>query len=114
MATSRINGRGDEKRTVVVVQRRLRHEWQVTPIGRARAQFFSNLELAVGYAQLWGAIHRPSIVRVLADGGGIEEESLSTDVRINASAPTAQPPSCLARPVVLHAGGQNIRRCQSG
>ena len=62
------------KPTIVVVHRRLSHEWEVTPVGRARPQSFSELELAVGYAQIWAAIHRPSTVRILADGGGIEEE----------------------------------------
>ena len=72
MTTSSANGR--RVPTVVVVQRHLRHKWEVTPVGRARPQFFSDLDLAVGYAQLWGAIHRPSTVRVVADGGEIEEE----------------------------------------
>jgi hypothetical protein len=62
------------KPTIVVVHRGLSHEWQVTPLGQSRPQTFSDLEIAVGYAQLWAAIHRPSTVRVLADGGGIEEE----------------------------------------
>jgi hypothetical protein len=74
MTTSRVNQDEGEKLTLVVVQRRLGHKWEVTPVGRSRSQSFSDLELAVGYAQLWGAIHRPSTVRVLADSGGIEEE----------------------------------------
>jgi hypothetical protein len=74
MTTSSTNGSAHREPTVVVVRRRLRHEWEVTPVGRARSQSFSNLDLAVGYAQLWGAIHRPSTVRVLADGGEIDEE----------------------------------------
>jgi hypothetical protein len=62
------------KPTIVVVHRGLSHEWEVTPVGQSRPQSFSDLELAVGYAQLWAAIHRPSTVRVLANGGEIEEE----------------------------------------
>lgn len=73
--TSSTANRGERKElTIVVVQRGPRRKWEVTPLGRARSQSFSDLGLAVGYAQLWGAIHRPSTVRVLADGGGIEEE----------------------------------------
>lgn len=74
MATSdKERGEGG-KPTIVVVRRGLSHEWKVTPLGQSRPQAFSELELAVGYAQLWAAIHRPSTVRVLADGGGVEEE----------------------------------------
>jgi hypothetical protein len=74
MAMFHANWRDSVRSTVVVVQRGPRYEWQVTPVGRARAQRFSDLDLAVGYAQLWAAIHRPSTVRVLADGGEIEDE----------------------------------------
>jgi hypothetical protein len=74
MATFDENRRESGKPTIVVVERGLSHEWEVTPVGRARPQSFSELELAVGYAQIWAAIHRPSTVRILADGGGIEEE----------------------------------------
>ena len=74
MATFHADLRDSVKSTVVVVRRGLSHEWQVTPVGRARPQSFPDLDLAVGYAQLWAAIHRPSTVRVLADGGEIEDE----------------------------------------
>ena len=74
MATFHENLSDSANSTVVVVQRGLSHEWQVTPVGRARPQSFSDLDLAVGYAQLWAATHRPSTVRVLADGGEIEDE----------------------------------------
>jgi hypothetical protein len=74
MAQSQTNRGEREKPTIVVVHRGLSHEWEVTPVGQSRPQSFSDLELAVGYAQLWAAIHRPSTVRVLANGGEIEEE----------------------------------------
>jgi hypothetical protein len=74
MTTFDKHRRESGKPTIVVVERGLSHEWEVTPVGRARPQSFSELELAVGYAQIWAAIHRPSTVRILADGGGIEEE----------------------------------------
>jgi hypothetical protein len=74
MAQPQANRAEGARPTIVVVHRGLSHEWEVTPVGQSRPQSFSDLELAVGYAQLWAAIHRPSTVRVLADGGGIEGE----------------------------------------
>jgi uncharacterized protein (DUF2126 family) len=74
MAQPQANLAEGGKPTVVVVHRGLSHEWKVTPVGQSKPQTFSDLELAVGYAQIWAAIHRPSTVRVLADGGWIEEE----------------------------------------
>jgi hypothetical protein len=62
------------KPTIVVVHHGLNHEWEVTPLRHGRPQSFPDLEIAVSYAQLWAAIHRPSTVRVLADDGEIEEE----------------------------------------
>ena len=74
MATSHASQGEGGKPSIVIVQRGLNQEWEVTPLGQPRPQAFSDLELAVGYAQIWAAIHRPSTVWVLADGGGIEEE----------------------------------------
>ena len=74
MAPFHANWRDSVKSTVVVVQRGLSRNWQVTPVGWPRSQSFADLDLAVGYAQLWAATHRPSTVRVLADGGEVEDE----------------------------------------
>jgi hypothetical protein len=74
MAHTHANRAVAGKLTIVVVHHGIRHKWEVTPGGQAKPQSFSELELAVSYAQLWGAIHRPSIVTVLADDGGIEQE----------------------------------------
>ena len=48
MTTSRANQEEGEKLPLVVVQRRLGHKWEVTPVGRSRSQSFPDLELAVG------------------------------------------------------------------
>ena len=74
MATSDLSLGAGKRPTIVIVQRGLSQEWKVTPVGRSRPQSFSALGPAISYAQLWGAIHRPSIIRVLADGGRIEDE----------------------------------------
>lgn len=74
MAQPQANRAEGGKPTIVVVHRGLSHEWEVTPVGQSRPQSFSDLEFALGYAQLWAAIHRPSTVRVVADDGGIDEE----------------------------------------
>jgi hypothetical protein len=74
MAQSIANRVVAEKPTLVVVHPGPRHKWEVRPGDQARPQFFAELELAVSYAQLWGAIHRPSIVTVVANDGGIEQE----------------------------------------
>jgi len=74
MPTSDANRETGFKLTLVVVKRGLSHAWEVTTVGGGRPQSFADLELAVGYAQIWAAIHRPSTVRVLAERGTIEAE----------------------------------------
>ena len=59
---------------IVVVHPGLSSEWEVAAVGKATPQSFADLDLAVSYAQLWAAMHRPSTVRVLADNGLIEQE----------------------------------------
>jgi hypothetical protein len=74
MAQSHANRAVAEKPTLIVVHPGSRRKWEVTPGDQARPQSFSELELAVSYAQLWGAIHRPSIVTVIANDGGVKQE----------------------------------------
>ena len=59
---------------IVLVHPGLSSEWEVAAVGQATPQSFADLDLAVSYAQLWAAMHRPSIVRVLADGGVTKQE----------------------------------------
>ena len=67
---TRLNSTGH----IVVVHPGLSGEWEVAAVGQATPQSFADSDLAVGYAQLWAAMHRPSTVRVLAEDGLIEQE----------------------------------------
>ena len=59
---------------IVLVHPGVSSEWEVAAVGQATPQSFADFDLAVSYAQLWAAMHRPSTVRVLADDGVTEQE----------------------------------------
>jgi hypothetical protein len=59
---------------IVLVHPGLSRQWEVAAVGQATPQSFADLDLAVSYAQLWAAMHRPSTVRILADDGVTEQE----------------------------------------